>query len=337
MRDRFADLASMPEEPVPVAPAVAEAPDDPEQPPDDTDGAFMEQFFTDVKTIRDQTREIEHLVNEVEIKHGDLLVAYSAEGTKNANVALDNVMAQISTVANRVRTSLKRMAAQNKTAEANDDSQGGSADLRIRKSQQSMLSRKFVAVMTTYNNIQAANKRKYRDAIKRQCKIVDPDISDATVDHLLETNTTADIFKGKRLDEAESALNEIKDRHDDILRLERSMQELHSMFLDMAILVSEQGDMIDRIESSVDRAQNFVHVARKKLKEAETLQSAARKKKICCFVLLVILVMIILGFIIDPFVGNGGGGGGGGGGNDCGAGTSVCCVGTVMDEAGNCV
>ena len=31
------------------------------------------------------------------------------------------------------------------------------------------------------------------------------------------------------------------------------MQELHSMFLDMAILVSEQGDMIDRIESSVDR------------------------------------------------------------------------------------
>ena len=158
------------------------------------------------------------------MKHGDLLVAYSAEGTKNANTALDGVMAQISTVANRVRSSLKRMAEQNKQAEANDDSQGGSADLRIRKSQQSMLSRKFVAVMTTYNNIQAANKRKYRDAIKRQCKIVDPQISDATVDHLLETNTTADIFKGKRLDEAESALNEIKDRHDDILRLERPVK-----------------------------------------------------------------------------------------------------------------
>lgn len=293
MRDRFADLASMPEEPVPVAAPVTPELDE-DQPADETDGVFMEQFFKDVKTIRDQTREVESLVAEVEVKHGDLLVAYSAEGTKNANTALDGVMAQISTVANRVRSSLKRMAEQNKQAEANDDSQGGSADLRIRKSQQSMLSRKFVAVMTTYNNIQAANKRKYRDAIKRQCKIVDPQISDATVDHLLETNTTADIFKGKRLDEAESALNEIKDRHDDILRLERSMQELHSMFLDMAILVSEQGDMIDRIESSVDRAQNFVHVARRKLKEAETLQKSARKKKICCLVIILIVVAIIL-------------------------------------------
>ena len=39
------------------ASAFTEAPEE-EQSVDDTDGAFMEQFFTNVKTIRDQTREI---------------------------------------------------------------------------------------------------------------------------------------------------------------------------------------------------------------------------------------------------------------------------------------
>lgn len=301
-RDRFADLAAMPEEAV-VAPVLAPDAALYEEDPDDS-GVYMEQFFRDVKTIREQIVDIETLIADVEIKHSDLLVAYSAEGTKTANAALDAAMEKISMVANRVRTSLKRMAEQNKAEEANPDSKSGSADLRIRKSQQSMLSRKFVAVMTTYNNIQAENKGKYRAAIKRQCRIVDPDISDATVDHLLETNTTADIFKGKRLDEAESALNEIKDRHEDILRLERSLQELHSMFLDMAILVQEQGDMIDRIENSVDRAENFVHVARKKLKEAEELQSSARKKKFCCIILLAILVLIILSSIFGSIGGD---------------------------------
>jgi hypothetical protein len=94
----------------------------------------------------------------------------------------------------------------------------------------------FTPLTGSHCKLRPNTEGKYRAAIKRQCRIVDPDISDATVDHLLETNTTADIFKGKRLDEAESALNEIKDRHEDILRLERSLQELHSMFLDMAIL-----------------------------------------------------------------------------------------------------
>merc|ERR1740117_44386 len=124
------------------------------------------------------------------------------------------------------------------------------ADARIRKSQHSTLSRKFMSVMSTYNDIQSANKRKYREAIKRQCKIVDPDIKDETVDDLLESGMTTEIFKGKRLDEANQALSDIKDRHEDILRLERSLKELHDMFVDMALLVEEQGAMVDHIENS---------------------------------------------------------------------------------------
>lgn len=67
------------------------------------------------------------------------------------------------------------------------------------------------------------------------------------------------------------------------------MIELHEMFVDMSILVSEQGEMIDRIEYSVAKSGNYVESARKKVKRAEELQRAARQKKICCFISLLVL------------------------------------------------
>lgn len=97
------------------------------------------------------------------------------------------------------------------------------------------------------------------------------------------------IFKGQRLEEAEKALSDIRDRHEDIQRLERSLIELHEMFVDMSILVSEQGEMIDRIEYSVAKSGNYVESARKKVKRAEELQRAARQKRWCCLISLLIL------------------------------------------------
>lgn len=52
--------------------------------------------------------------------------------------------------------------------------------------------------MTRYNDIQAANKRKYRESVKRQCQIVDPNISDDVVDQVLD-NGTEGLFTGKRV------------------------------------------------------------------------------------------------------------------------------------------
>lgn len=254
----------------------------------------METFFTQVKVIRDKTREIDALLPSVAKRHEAVLVAYTQEQIAAAQANVDQVMAKISSVANEVRTLLKRMDTTNKAAKT-PDSDVGSADLRIRESQQTMLTKKFVGVMTEYNDIQAANKRKYRDMIKRQCQVVDPTISDQVVDNLIETGTTSDIFKGMRLDEASQALDQIKDRHADILKLEQSLMQLHEMFLDMALLVSEQGDMIDRIENSVGKASDYVHKAKKKLDRALELQSAARKKKMCCFIALLILVAVIIG------------------------------------------
>lgn len=44
-------------------------------------------------------------------------------------------------------------------------------DLRIRKSHHSQLTKAFVKIMTRYNDVQADNKKKYMESVRRQCQV----------------------------------------------------------------------------------------------------------------------------------------------------------------------
>lgn len=48
-----------------------------------------------------------------------------------------------------------------------------------------------------------------------------------------------------------TALEEVKDTYHDVRRLEASILELHKMFMDLALLVDRQGEMLDQIEYQV--------------------------------------------------------------------------------------
>ena len=48
-------------------------------------------------------------------------------------------------------------------------------------------------------------------------------------------------------------LVEIQERHAAVRELERSLLDLHQVFLDMAVLVEAQGEMLDNIESQARR------------------------------------------------------------------------------------
>ena len=46
-------------------------------------------------------------------------------------------------------------------------------------------------------------------------------------------------------------LAEIQERHEAVKELEKSLLDLHQIFLDMAVLVEAQGEMLDNIEAQV--------------------------------------------------------------------------------------
>lgn len=52
---------------------------------------------------------------------------------------------------------------------------------------------------------------------------------------------------------------------------------VHQMFVDMALLVHHQGEMIDNIEINIGAANNYVEKANVKLNKAKKSHMSARK------------------------------------------------------------
>ncbi|KAG8146352.1 hypothetical protein E2320_012703 [Naja naja] len=213
---------------------------------------------------------------------------------------LEELNKEIRKTANIIRAKLKSME-QNLAREENINRT--SADVRIRKSQHSVLTRKFVDVMTMYNGTQTVFRERTKDQIRRQLEIIlfcRKKINKRTYFVSLPSSNIAKIILDTKLTRA--ALDEIESRHKDIIKLESSIQELHEMFMDMAMLVEVQGEMVNSIEKNVMNAVDYVEHAKEETKKAIKYQSKARRKK-WIIVIIVLVLLALLALIIGLSVG----------------------------------
>lgn len=263
------------------------------------EGNFMEDFFQDVEQIREMIDKIQANVEEVKKKHSAILSApQSDEKTKQE---LEDLMADIKKTANRVRGKLKSIE---QNIEQEEQTNKSNADLRIRKTQHSALSRKFVEVMTEYNRTQTDYRERCKGRIQRQLEITGRATTNEELEEMLEQGNSAVFTQGIIMEtqQAKQTLADIEARHADIIKLENSIRELHDMFMDMAMLVESQGEMVDRIEYHVEQSRDYVATGQEQLVQASKYMSKARKKKIMILLCLTVLGLIAASYVSSYFM-----------------------------------
>jgi len=258
------------------------------------EGSKMDEFFLDVEEIRINIDKIQANVEEVKRKHSAILSAPQTD--EKMKQELEDSMSDIKKTANRVRAKLKVIET---GIEQDEYVNRASAELRIKKTQQSTLSRKFVEVMTEYNRTQTDYRERCKSRIQRQLEITGRTTTNEELEDMLEQGNPAVFTQGIIMDTAaaKQTLADIEARHADIIKLETSIKELHDMFMDMAMLVESQGEMIDRIEYHVEHAVDYVQTATQDTKKALKYQSKARRNKLfligCVSVVVLILIIVI--------------------------------------------
>ncbi|XP_024084303.1 syntaxin-1A isoform X1 [Cimex lectularius] len=259
---------------------------------------FMDEFFNEVEEIRKMIDKIQMNVEEVKKKHSAILSAPQTD--EKVKQELEDLMAEIKKTANKVRAKLKVIE---QNIEQEEHTNKSSADLRIRKTQHSTLSRKFVEVMTEYNRTQTDYRERCKGRIQRQLEITGRTTTNEELEEMLEKGNSAVFTQGIIMDtqQAKQTLADIEARHADIIKLENSIRELHDMFMDMAMLVESQGEMIDRIEYHVEHAVDYVQTATQDTKKALKYQSKARRKKIMILICLSVLGLIVASTIAGYF------------------------------------
>ncbi|QQP34855.1 Uncharacterized protein FKW44_022895 [Caligus rogercresseyi] len=144
---------------------------------------------------------------------------------------LEDLMSDIKKTANKVRAKLKVIE---QSIEQEESVNKASVDLRIRKTQHSTLSRKFVEVMTEYNPLQGTHPETPGNH--------GPDNDQRGAGGHAGAGEPRCIHAGDHHGHAaaKQTLADIEARHADIIKLETSIKELHDMFMDMAMLVENQ-------------------------------------------------------------------------------------------------
>ncbi|VDD83649.1 unnamed protein product [Mesocestoides corti] len=155
---------------------------------------------------------------------------------------------------------------------------------RIKSHQHATLLKRFQTVMEDYNQSQLAYRDKCKSRIKLQLKVAGADVTDAKVEDMLES-TNPCVFTDAVMEQttaAKKSLMEIEARHADILKLEKSIEEMKEMFSQIALLVDQQGDLIDNIEHSVGLAVDKVEAAKSSVGKAVITQKRMRKVSASC-------------------------------------------------------
>ncbi|KAM7367860.1 hypothetical protein PAMP_014129 [Pampus punctatissimus] len=144
---------------------------------------------------------------------------------------------------------------------------------RIARIQYDTLTRAFHDAMSMYNKAEEMQRTTCRRRIQRQASIMGSEITDEQLDVLVDKGGEgwAELSQSLQTPGVHSsrwALCEIKGRHKELVELEARLKVVHELFLHMAILVEEQGSMLNNIEANVCGTQDYVEKINVHIKKA---------------------------------------------------------------------
>jgi len=265
--------------------------------------ASTDEFFKSFEDVIDDIDKIESNNKEIRRLQVQVLGGTAQQQVEENRAKLDDKVAENKKYGVRIRNALKRAQDRldDKAIEASkEDGTKKSAkenhELRLRRTQIAAQSRRFYDLWTEYNNQQVDYRDRSKDLLKRRCRIVNADISEDEIETMLDEGKTQ-MFNASILEDTTKAreqLNELKDRHNEFLKLENSIREVYELFMELSQMVEQQGESINRIEALVEDAGERVHSGKEEIVQAHVYQTKARKKKFIIAVILIVIIVLVI-------------------------------------------
>lgn len=267
----------------------------------------MVQFFEDVDMLKKKISAIKEATTKISELTQESILATSHEKETALSAQINPLVQASNKDAHFSKKMLNALKEQTQGIEQ-DISKGvnttSASDLRIRQNLLNTLQRKFVEVMKEYQAAQAKYKTEIVKKTKRQVQIVKPDATDEEMDAVIRSGGAdkliqEQILTGEANESIKFMASNINDRYNEIIAIEASVQELHQLFLDMALLVEQQGELLDSIEYQVQQTDEHVEKGNLQLVGAiKHMQNIRRTQLYCCCALLVIVGIVVLIIII---------------------------------------
>lgn len=251
------------------------------------------QFFQEVEAIKVEIEEIPSLLLDLQALNEESKSAHSAKLLRGLRDRMESDVVSVLRKAKIVKArleSLDRSNALNRTVSENY--REGTCVDRTRIFITNGLRVKLREIMNDFQSLREKIVSDHKEDLKRRyynatgekpCEeiIEKMMVSGGEKVELLEGKTEVDLRN--------------EEKHEAVMDLERSLNRLHQVFLDMAVLVETQGEKMDDIEENIVNAGQFINGGTNNLYYANQM----KKKKAASFFwvwavgLIVLLVCII--------------------------------------------
>lgn len=155
---------------------------------------------------------------------------------------------------------------------------------RILKSQYAAMFRRFQQTMFLYNDTIALKQEKCKTFIVRQLEVAGKEVSEEEVNDMLHHGKW-EVFNESLLTETsmtKAQLSEIEQRHKELVNLENQVKDLRDLFIQISLLVEEQGESINNIEVMVNSTKDYVNNTKEKFGLAVKYKRKNPCRALCC-------------------------------------------------------
>ncbi|KAG0481319.1 hypothetical protein HPP92_012177 [Vanilla planifolia] len=262
-------------------------------------GANLDKFFKDVESIKDELKEMERAHRSLHESKEALKSLHSSASIHELRNRMDSDVALALKKAKFIKLRLESLDRSNAANRSVPGCGPGSSTDRTRTSVVAGLRKKLRDQMESFGELRRRAAAEHREAVARRYYAVTGEEADeetveamASAEEKGEGMLRAAVVGGRAA--VEAAVAEMKERRGAAEELERSLVELHQVFLDMAVVVEAQGHQIDDIESQMGKARSFVDHGARQLHEARWHQKNTRKWTCIAIVILLVIVLIIV-------------------------------------------
>ncbi|KAJ3406512.1 Plasma membrane t-SNARE, secretory vesicle fusion [Chytridiales sp. JEL 0842] len=212
-------------------------------------------FFDQIEEAKQSIELIKRNIDQIKSIQSRILNSTTTDESNRYTNQLDALNDKTSNMMQQVRETMKTMSAETANMPPG-------AEQHSRRGQQSSVAKKLMAVAEDYQNCQMGFKQRYKARMEREIRIAQPNATEAEIKRAVENPRNGSAF-AQQLMSSRSAqqrriLEDVQDRHKELLKLEQSINEIFSLFQEMQLLLDTQQEMINTIEANVENTVAYV-------------------------------------------------------------------------------
>jgi syntaxin 1B/2/3 len=257
------------------------------------DISSVQGFLDEVSNIKESINQINYNVNRIKSYQASMLQTADANELSRNKQAVDDLSTETQNIMTHVKHKLKEIEPTSRHS-----------DLAIRKNSFSAVTRSFMDAIENHRRVAVEFQKAEAQQLERQIKIANPN---ATAQEIQEAVNGAEqgrnaVFAQQlmqsvgseyRRNNAQNALDAVQERHEDIRRLAKSVQDLSVLFEEMQQMLEAQSKVLETIEQSAYETTGHLEAGVQYVEKAKVSAKATRRKKWICFGIFIIILIII--------------------------------------------